>query len=155
MYSHKRKERLANKISKIKRKRDIVKVFEIIQEDHSDDENSYVENNNGLFMLFHNLKPETYKRIEKLLIEINKRRAQYLDTITSEDCEKMEYKPYVQDEFPSEKGISPKLKYSNREKNLIKRRRYDKDLNVNLQNVVYKAFDINSVSESDKNSSES
>lgn len=130
MFSHKRKERLANKISKIKRKKDLVKVYEIIQSDND----QYVENNNGLFFMFHSLKPETYKKLEKFIVEINNKRTNCVDSATSED--KLEYKPYAQDEF----SLSPKLKYSNKEKNLIKRRQYDKD--VSNENVVYKNFDV-------------
>ena len=47
-YSHKRKEKIAGKISKIKRKKDLVKIFEIIQEEDS----KVTENNNGLFSKF-------------------------------------------------------------------------------------------------------
>ena len=144
-YSHKRKKKLADKISKIRKKKDYVKILQIIKEDKKD----ITENNNGLFMYFHDLNDETYYKLENYLHNLNKKRNYYPDS-TSEgqtsSISQKEYNPYVTDEFPSQKGISPKLKYSNKEKNLIKRKRYDK--NINSENnvddtILYCYYDTN------------
>ena len=147
-YSHERKKKLANKISKITNKKDQVKLFEIIYTDNK----SITENNNGLFMFFHKMSNETYIKLEKELRRINKKKKYYSDSINSDtySTEKREYKPYTQDDFPAQKGISPKLKYSNKEKNLLKRHRYDKNINMdNNFSVVYTKFDVSVMSDSD------
>lgn len=155
-YTHEEKQKLADKISTIKRKKDLVKILDIM----SKDKISVTENNNGLFMFFHKLEDKTYHEIEKYL-EYIKNRKVYSDSATSvgsanSESYKKEYVPYTNEEFPSQNGISPKLKFSNKEKNLIKRRRYDHTINSENQNddVVYCQFDseINSEINSDKNS---
>ncbi len=144
------KKKLANKIKKIKKKDDVAKILNIILDDNP----SYMENKNGLFMFFHKLNDSTYEKIENELKLINKRKKYYTESINSETVsDKKEYKPYTQDEFPSQQGISPKLKFSNREKSLIKRRRYDKHINADVDtDVVYTSFNVESVSDTNQNS---
>lgn len=147
-YTHERKKKLAEKISKITSKKDQVRIFEIIYEDNK----SVTENNNGLFMLFHKLSDGTYHKIDKELRRINKRKNYYSDSVNSEtySLERREYKPYSQEDFPVQKGISPKLKYSNKEKNLLKRQRYDNNINQDSDSsIVYTRFDVSSISESE------
>jgi hypothetical protein len=127
-FTHKKKVKLANKISKIKKETDYIKIYKIIGEDVNAGNN--VQDSSGIHMFFHKLSTETYLRVEE---------------------DKKEYKSYTEDEFPSQKDISPKLKYSNKEKSLIKRRRYEKSMNDDHDNdseVVYTSFDVN-VSESE------
>jgi predicted nucleotide-binding protein len=134
MYSHEKKKKLADKISKIKRKETLVKIFEIIYSDNKE----ITENNNGLFMFFHKLKDSTYEKIEaylKSLSDKNKSTAATTTTTSSETDsspdKKKSFVPYTKDEFPAQEGMSPKLKFSNKEKNLIKRKRYDKTVSSN------------------------
>ena len=150
-YTHDMKKKLANKIKKIKKKEDMAKILNIILVDNP----SYMENKNGLFMFFHKLKDCTYEKIDKELKNINRKKKYYTESINSENLsERKEYRPYAQDEFPSQQGISPKLKFSNREKSLIKRRRYDKNINEDVNSdVVYTNFsDTVQSSESEKRS---
>ena len=144
-YTHDEKLKLAGKIKKIKKKEDMARILNIILEDNP----KYMENKNGMFMFFHKLEPCTYAKIEKELRLINKKSKCYTDSINSESVsEKKEYVPYIQDEFPSQQGMSPKLKFSNREKSLIKRRRYDKHINVDVSSdVLYTSFNVDSVSD--------
>lgn len=144
-YTHDVKLKLANKIKKIKKKEDMARILNIILEDNP----KYMENKNGMFMFFHKLEPCTYAKIEKELRAINKKSRTYTDSINSESVsEKKEYVPYTQDEFPSQQGMSPKLKFSNREKSLIKRRRYDKHINIDVSSdVVYTNFNVDTVSD--------
>lgn len=159
IYSHKKKEKLANRISKIKRKKELVKIFEIIRNEND----TVTENNNGLFMYFHNLKYDTYIKIEKYLALLDKQILHYSDnTIISEDSQnnnctntdtaQKEYKPYTTDDFPSQREFSPKLKYSNKEKNLIKRQRYDDNINsennIN-ESILYCNFNVSNLTDSD------
>lgn len=145
-YSYEKKKRLADKISKIKKKEDMVKVLEIIYEDNK----NITENQNGLFMLFHNLDDATYIKLEAYLKTLSKRKN--INSVTSESIsEKKEFKSYVQDDLIQD-GIN--MKYSNKERNLIKRSRYDsiKNSENTSDTVVYKKFDVNIVSDSEYNS---
>lgn len=144
-YTHEMKKKLAKNIQKIKKKEDLAKIVDLIM----NDDPYYRENNNGTFFFFNKLKNETYAKIEKELNEIisKKRNSE------SSTSEGRKYTPYAADEFPSQKGISPKLKFSNREKSLIKRRRYDKNINQDVESdVVYTSFETDILSDSTKNS---
>ena len=66
VYSYDKKKRLAKKISTLKRKKDMVKILEIISEDNT----NITENQNGLFMFFHKLNDATYHKID-LYLSIN------------------------------------------------------------------------------------
>lgn len=141
-YTHDRKKKLAERISKIKKKEMLVKIFEIIYADNKD----ITENTNGLFMFFHKLKDSTYEKLEDYLRKCEPKRKRKLNTDGSstetDSVEQKEFVPYTQDEFPGQEGMSPKLKFSNKEKNLIKRKRYDRTLSNETKNdVKYCEFD--------------
>ncbi len=161
-YTHDQKKRLAKEIQKLRRKEDIASIFKIIYEENK----SITENNSGLFMFFHTLSNPTYYKIEKYLRRIKKRRLQMNESVTSpennnttlstlsvtsdtyseQDSEKV-YSSYNNDDLVAQDAISPKLKYSNKEKSLIKRKRYDKNINQdNETNVVYCKFNVGSSS---------
>lgn len=123
----------------------MVKIFEIIYQDNK----NITENQNGLFMFFHTLNDSTYHKIDLFLRSSVKK--SITDTMSESHSEQKEYSSYVKNEFPDQEKLNPKLKYSNKEKNLIKRQRYDDHLNSehNSENgVVYQKFDVNT--ESDK-----
>jgi hypothetical protein len=46
-------------VSKIKKKEYLIKIFKIITQDNKD----YTENNNGIFIFFHNLSDDTYYKL--------------------------------------------------------------------------------------------
>jgi hypothetical protein len=149
VYTHKKKLKLVCRIQKIKKKEDLVKIFSIINDENS----SYMENSNGTFMFFHKLKDETYYKIEKELNRLSNKGCT-TDSIsaTSDGYSDSKFKPYVEDEFSTQNNIGPKLKFSNKEKSLIKRKRYDKNINTeDDSDVVYTSFEINNTSDSDKN----
>lgn len=143
-YAHKKKIKLANKIGKIKKKSDYIQIYGIIGNDAN-----AVENSSGLHMFFHKLTNDTYYKIEEKLKEFKRRDSDLntIDTLSSDNyTDRKEYKPYVEDEFPSQKDISPKLKFSNKEKSIIKRRRYNKNISSEQDvdsNIIYTKFDIN------------
>lgn len=148
-YTNTMKEKLANQISNIRNPRILAKIFDIVYEENSD----ITTNNNGVFMMFDKLNNETYERIDKIITHFNNRKKQSINS-DSFSTDKMEYKPYTQEEFPSQKDISPKLKYSNKEKNYIKKKRYVNTINNNSSSydIIYTKFDVG-LTESDKNSS--
>lgn len=144
-YTYNKIQRLANKISKIKRKRTLVRIYEIIIETPGNDNVCSTQNNNGLFMYFHKLNEETYRAIENYLTLLDKKKSCDINPISSEDNVFEKYTPYSQDDFPTQKGIGLKLKYSNREKNIIKRRRYDKNIsaqNNSEKDIEYQDFSL-------------
>jgi len=144
-FTYEKKKKLADKISKLKKKEDLVKIFEIIYEDNK----NYTETQSGLLMLFNSLSDTTYHKLDLYLRSITKKKT---DTATSENLSEQEYKSYVKNEFPDQEHFNPKLKYSNREKNIIKRQRYDKLIESEKadKSVVYQNFDASPTPESDK-----
>jgi hypothetical protein len=148
VYSYDKKKRLAKKISTLKRKKDMVKILEII----SEDDTNITENQNGLFMFFHKLNDSTYHKIDLYLRSTTKKK-------TSENSDKNNFVSYAKNEFSDTKGKgktisenNPKLKYSNREKNIIKRQRYSERLlseSNTESNVMYTKFDVNILSDSE------
>ena len=140
-YPYEKKKLLADRIGEVRKKEHMKKIFAIIRKENP----QITENNNGIFLFFHNYNTSTYVEIE-----------QYLDSIKkdSNSSERLEYTPYATDEFSKQNNISPKLKYSNKEKILIKKHRYDKS--TSEQN--YRKFDLDmtttdSECKSEKNSS--
>jgi len=125
-YTNKQKLKLKKQIEQIKKKKDLVRIYEILQQDDV----NITTNNNGMFMFFHDLDNKTYVELDKFLHKLNKQKFSDTGSITDDTySEKKEYMPYAADEFPSQKGIGPKFKYSNREKNIIKRIQYNKNIN--------------------------
>ena len=125
-FSHERKKKLAEKLSNIRNQKDLVNIFEIICSENP----NISENNNGMFMLFNNFNNETYYKLEKYISIIQNRKTdKTLSNNSEEHSDKMKYTPYSHDEFPDQAQLSPKLKYSNKEKNIIKRQRYDTFMN--------------------------
>ncbi len=120
-FSHEKKKRLAEKISKLKRKEDMVRITEIIYEDNKE----ITENQNGIFMMFHKLKPKTYQRIEEYIESLSKKSCdEYITSSESNVFDKKEFVSYSKTDFPGQENLVSKLKYSNKEKNMIKRQRY-------------------------------
>jgi len=145
-YTHEKKEKLVEKINQMKQKKDFIKILEIIKKREN---KPTKEIGNTTLMFFHDLKDETYNEINKYIKKVNKLNKK--DT----DSNEQEYKPYSSDEFNSTGHISPNLKYSNREKNLIKRTRYDKNLEEeNGSDVMYCKFSVNNLTETEGNSTE-
>lgn len=145
-YTHNRKVRLRNKIEKLIRKGDCMKVVKIIRSDSAFYKKDVSQNSNGLFMYFHELEDETYEELAELMKDIKKRDDS--EARTSE-LNLEESTPYAEEEFPSMKGVSAKIKYSNREKNLIKRKDYDRKLNENTGIEIVRVNDITTVTSSD------
>jgi len=138
--THEIKKKIASRISKIRNKEELVNIFNIIKEEKKN--NHVTENNNGLFMYFHDLEDSTYEKIEKEIKRINnKKKRIHSENNGSEtnSSEIQEYKPYSQEEFPSQSGISAKLKFSNKEKNLLKREKYNNKMNSD-SDISYRKF---------------
>jgi len=136
-YTHNDKKRLADKISTIKKKEYLFRILNIIK----DETNSITSNNNGLFMYFHNLSDITYDKISDIIEEYD---SEYdcLDKEYKIFVTKASYKPYSTDDLPSQTTMSPKLKYSNKERNLLKRKHYDSRISSDTSDIYYENFDV-------------
>jgi hypothetical protein len=135
-YTTNKKKKLAKRINDLRTINEKRAVYNIIQKSDNIDTR---ESNNKILMLFNNLSDTTYHKIEKYIDKVDKKR---LDndgnTINTDD-----YVPYAKDEFPSQKDFSPKLKYSNKERNLIKRKRFDEKLaEENGTEIEYQDFNM-------------
>ena len=120
-YSHEYKEKLARKINKIKNKQHLIEILKIIKKDAIS--NEMMENNNGIFVMFHNLSDDTYNKIDKFFKKNTK------ITDSASECYSTEVEsitPYSNDNYPYEN--QSRLKYSNHEKSIIKRKLYDEAL---------------------------
>ncbi len=143
-YTTSRKKRLAEKIGKITSKRDIVNIHDIITEN---EDVNITENKNGMHLLFHKYKDETYRKLDKFLHKINKKRKYFVDS-ENIPTENMVYKAYAKDKYPSQKNFSPKLKYSNKEKNIINRRIYNKNINQDVDSdILYTEYSLENLSD--------
>ena len=122
-YSFEQKERLARRIQKLKKQKYLTDIESIIIK-HNDDLD-ITTNPHGKFMYFQDLKKETYYALEKYVRKILK-----LKTI-SETSDNAQYTSeiikYSEDDDPF--SNNPKLRYSNKERNLIKRKIYDRQIN--------------------------
>lgn len=145
-YTSERKNKLVKRINALKDIDDKTRVYEIIIENENVESR---ETGGKIIMLFNKFTDSTYTKIDKFLKTVEKSKKIKPDDVIQCD----EYKPYSDAEFPSDSKLAPKLKYSNKEKNLIKKKRFDKRLaEENGTDVEYQDFDL-SITESDKNKS--
>jgi hypothetical protein len=127
-FTREQKKNLANKISDVENKKDIINICKLIKDDKSFDHKTGVaENDNGVFMYFHKLENETYAKIEKYINAMNDK---IISEISSEEVKN--YVPYIQDEYELTPDNGQKMKYSNKEKTLLKRQRYDQQTSEEL-----------------------
>jgi hypothetical protein len=138
-YSFEQKEKLAKHIQKLKKKQHFIDIQNIIVTQNPDI--NITTNQSGHFMYFQNLKTETYITIEKYIKKVNMKKylSEYSDNTDTQNLhinsEKIpgDIKKYSSEIEPF--SDNPRLKYSNKEKNLIKRKNYDEQ--INNQEVEY------------------
>lgn len=131
VYDYETKLKLSKKIEKVKSKDILIQIFNIIYKDN----NEYTENNNGLFLLFNNLSDTTYHKIDQIIKGYNKQLRNSDSTSDQYSPENAkQYISYYNDEsydsFSSNKS-DHKLKFSNEEKNLTRRKLYNNIIDIN------------------------
>jgi hypothetical protein len=126
-YDHNKKMELVKKINKIKKKEYLVNIFKIILL-HSKD---YTENNNGVFVFFHNLEDEVYKQIESYVNKIYKihKNTQSSNILNIYNSELSDNQNICSDtiEIENDKNLS------NKEKLIMRRKKYEKYLDQNQE----------------------
>ncbi len=124
-YDHHKKMELVKKINKIKKKEYLIDIFKIILL-HSKD---YTENNNGVFVFFHNLEDEVYEQIENYVNKIYKMHKKSLNILNIYNSELSESQNFCSDtiEIENDKHLS------NKEKLIMRRKKYEKYLDQNQE----------------------
>ena len=148
LYSHTKKKKLAEKIMGLKDKKDTKMIKAIIYKHNPNI--SVVKKSTGILMYFQNLENDTYYELDnyidnKLLAECEKKIKDInnLESVFSSDIMSSEEK----------KSKKSSYKYSNKEKNLIRRNDYDRSLNEmnGTESFTVEYDNFNSVEESEKN----
>ena len=128
-YDYSKKLQLVRKINKIKKKDYLLNIFKIILKDNKD----FSENNNGVFIFFHNLTDETY---EKLEIYVNYIFKLHQKNTTSEFSDSIKNSDIISslplDTFgDNKKEILIASNLSNKEKSLLRRKKYEEYITCN------------------------
>ena len=122
-YDHVKKMEIKKKIEKIKKKEYLVDIFRIITSETKD----YSENNNGVFIFFHDLPDEVYEKVENYVNNIYKLYKSSSD-ITS-NIFNSELSETI-NEY-SDKDIDKNL--TNKEKMILRRKKYEEYLSTNQE----------------------
>ncbi len=119
------KQKIANKIEKFKKIEHYSKIYDIIVK-HNPGIN-ITQTTKGQYLYFQNLTPQTYVEIEEYLTNVKTKTtgdntsANIGDFMAQPDSEQNN-DPFIN---------KPKLRYNNREMNLIKRKQYDNIIETN------------------------
>jgi len=122
-YDHTRKIEIVKKINKIKKKEYLIEIFKIITSKTDD----YSENNNGVFIFFHNLSDDTYEKVETYVNNIYKLHKQITNTANIFNSELSDSN--ILSETIEISNIDKNL--SNKEKMIMRRKKYEEYLNHN------------------------
>lgn len=148
VYTHKMKEKLFDRISNVKSKKDYVRIYEIIYEKNK----NITENQNGMFVMFDSLDNDVYIKIDEFLSTIEARKKKKKTNTNSDNNTQFRQISADSDSNISRYGyhnkdsgakLENRLKYSNTEKNIIKRNMYGRNIRNEDSNVIYKEFDVN------------
>lgn len=128
-YDYSKKLQLVKKINKIKKKDYLLNIFKIILKDNKD----FSENNNGVFIFFHNLTDETYEKLEMYVNYIFKlhqknSNSELSDSIRNSDIISSIAISNIGD---NKKEIHIASNLSNKEKSLLRRKKYEEYITCN------------------------
>ena len=117
---------LVKKIQKIKKSDYLINIFKIIKL-HS---KKYNVNSNGIFVMFHDLSDDAYENIESYVDSIYKLHKKSFNLINTYDSESQIIQSILSDtiELNNEKNLS------NKEKVIMRRKKYEKYLDQNQDN---------------------
>jgi len=127
-YDYSKKLQLVRKINKIKKKDYLLNIFKIILKDNKD----FSENNNGVFIFFHNLTDETYEKLEMYVNYIFKLHQKNTSSELSDSIKNSDIITIAAgtcSENKKEIFIAGNL--SNKEKSLLRRKKYEEYITCN------------------------
>jgi hypothetical protein len=146
-FTFEQKKKLKDQIEKVRNKKDSFEILKIIQDNNESCKTR--ESNKKTLLFFHNFTNKTYHKLDDYITALKKKRKANSNKDSNLSDTMSDYKPYSADDFPSQNGFSPNLRFSNREKNIIKRKIYDSEINDDSDDIVYTKFDV-SVTDSEK-----
>jgi hypothetical protein len=126
-YSYDDIEKLSQKIQKIKKKKNLEEIRDIII--NNNPKLNITQNSYGIYLCFNELSNDTFIKLDKYIKKyfesenINKTTSEfnYANSSVTEEDNNFNYEN------------NSRLKFSNKEKNLIKKRLYDKALQINSE----------------------
>jgi len=124
-YDYNKKMELVKKINKIKKREYLINIFKIILLQSKD----YTENNNGVFVFFHNLNDEVYEQIEIYVNKIYKIHKKSPSILNIYNSELSENPNFCSDTIEIENNKN----LSNKEKLIMRRKKYEKYLDQNQE----------------------
>lgn len=128
-YDYTKKMELVKKIQKIKKSEYLINIFKIIKMESK----NYNVNNNGIFVMFHDLSDEVYENIENYVNSIYKLHKKSLNIINIYDSEYSENQ-LIQSILSDKIELDNEKNLSNKEKVIMKRKKYEKYLDQNRNN---------------------
>ena len=123
-FDHAKKMELVKKINKIKKKEYLIEIFKIL----TSETNDYSDNNNGVFIFFHNLSDDTYEKVEIYVNNIYKLHKQINTSANIFNSELSDINQNISETIEisnNDKNLS------NKEKMIMRRKKYEEYLNHN------------------------
>ena len=123
-FDHAKKMELVKKINKIKKKEYLIDIFKIL----TTETNDYSDNNNGVFIFFHNLSDDTYEKVETYVNNIYKLHKQINTSANIYNSELSDINQNISETIEisnNDKNLS------NKEKMIMRRKKYEEYLNHN------------------------
>ena len=123
-FDHAKKMELVKKINKIKKKEYLIEIFKIL----TSETNDYSDNNNGVFIFFHNLSDDTYEKVESYVNNIYKLHKQINTSANIFNSELSDINQNISETIEisnNDKNLS------NKEKMIMRRKKYEEYLNHN------------------------
>jgi hypothetical protein len=122
-FDYSKKLQLVRKINKIKKKDYLLNIFKIIIKDNKD----FSENNNGVFIFFHNLTDETYEKLEMYVNYIFKLHQKNISSELSDSIKNSD----IISTYENKKEILIAGNLSNKEKSILRRKKYEEYITCN------------------------
>lgn len=130
-FSFDQKKKLSERIEKISSRRDLVAIKKIIVDNNP--QISFMKNNNGYFMQFHNLSENTYRDLTTFIEELDLANTEKEMLSASSISESVNSSGLLNRESSKEKTFSKKLKFTTTENHILNRRQYENELEKNEQ----------------------
>lgn len=138
-YSFDDKKRLASNINKIRNKAQLKRIKQIIYDENKDLATS--KSNGGILMYFQNLSNNTYQKIDTFLTNIEKKKQKKLmESLKTSELNLSSDRP---DNITDYSTIRNRLRLSNKEKRIMKKKEYEKDMNIST-----KEYDVSTLKNS-------
>ena len=127
-------KKLLAKIEQLKEKKHIEKIKEYIFKENPDIE--ITKKSSGMLLFFHNLTQSTYKKIDNFFIKLENEKINKITSSLSESYDK------TLSDINNDVLSEPKIKLSNAEKKMIKKKEYHKQISQTSDDVFVSDDDI-------------